>query len=190
MSDLTDPQRRTVLVAGAVAAASLRAASPAPAHATTPRTDGFHGFDFEVGSWTVHHRIKRPTGEVVEFDGTCVNRPLMGGQANVEEHTFHRPAGVSYGVAMRAYDAKTGLWAIWWVDSRDPHLPLDPPVKGRFEDGVGTFYADSLMDGKMTRTRFIWSRITASSAQWEQAFSTDSGASWDTNWVMAFSRTS
>ena len=152
-------------------------------------TDGQHGFDFEVGSWTVRHRTKRPTGEWIEFDGTCVNRPLIGGQANVEEHTFHRPIGVGHGIALRAYDPTTELWAIWWVDSRLPHLPLDPPVVGRFEDGVGTFYADSLMDGVMTRTRFIWSHITATSARWEQAFSTDSGAAWDINWVMAFQRT-
>jgi hypothetical protein len=152
------------------------------------RADGAHGFDFEVGSWSVHHRTKRQTGEWVEFDGTCVNRPLMAGQCNVEEHTFQRPAGVSYGVAMRAFDPATGLWAIWWVDSRDPHLPLDPPVKGRFEDGVGTFYADSELDGRMTRTRYVWSHITSVSARWEQAFSTDNGASWDVNWVMVFTR--
>ena len=151
--------------------------------------DSQRGFDFEVGSWAVHHRTKRPTGEWVEFDGTCVNRPLIGGQANVEEHTFQRPIGVGHGIALRAYDATTDLWAIWWVDSRLPHLPIDPPVKGRFENGVGTFFSDSLMDGVMTRTRFIWSHITATSARWEQAFSTDSGAAWDINWVMAFQRT-
>jgi len=151
-------------------------------------TDGIHGFDFEVGSWRVHHRSKRQTGEWIEFEGTCVNRGLIGGQANVEEHTFHRPTGVSHGIAMRAYDPATGLWAIWWVDSREPHLPLDPPVRGRFEDGVGTFYADSEMDGRMTRTRFIWSHITPTSARWEQAFSTDDGASWDVNWRMDFRR--
>jgi hypothetical protein len=146
------------------------------------------GFDFEVGSWSVHHRSKRQGGAWTQFDGTCVNRPLMAGQVNVEEHTFHRPAGLSYGVAMRAYDPATDLWAIWWVDSRDPHLPLDPPVVGRFDNGVGTFYSDGEMDGRMTRTRFIWSQITATSARWEQAFSTDGGAVWDTNWVMEFRR--
>lgn len=153
------------------------------------RTDGLHGFDFEVGSWSVRHRTKRPSGEWIEFDGTCVNRPLIGGQANVEEHSFNRPIGVSHGIALRAYDPTTDLWAIWWVDSRLPHLPLDPPVRGRFEDGVGEFFSDSLMDGVMTRTRFVWSHLTASSARWEQAFSTDDVASWDVNWVMTFERT-
>ena len=40
----------------------------------------------------------------------------------------------------------------------------------------------------MTRTRFIWSHITPTSARWEQAFSTDDGASWDVNWRMDFRR--
>jgi hypothetical protein len=150
-------------------------------------TSSLHGFDFEVGHWRVHHRVKRADGWH-EFDGTSVNWPLMHGYGNVEDNDFNRPTGVTHGVALRAYDAKTGLWAIWWVDSRDPHLPMDPPVKGRFDGGVGTFYSDGLINGKPTRTRYIWSRITPKSARWEQAFSTDSGKTWDTNWIMEFQR--
>jgi hypothetical protein len=67
----------------------------------------------------------------------------MAGQGDIEEHVFFRPTGNTYGTAMRAFDPKTGEWAIWWVDSRYPHFPLDPPAKGRFESGVGTFYSDS-----------------------------------------------
>lgn len=157
-----------------------------PAALAQPK-GGPHDFDFELGKWRVHHRAKR-NGQWAEFDGTCTNRGLIDGSANVEEHTFFRTAGTSYGIAVRAYDPKTGTWAIWWIDGRDPHGALDPPVKGRFVDGVGTFYADSVVDGKTTRTRFLWSRITAKSARWEQASSTDLGKTWDTNWVMEFSR--
>lgn len=148
---------------------------------------GPHDFDFEFGKWRVHHRVKRD-GQWSEFDGTCTDRGLIDGSANVEEHTFHRKAGISYGIAMRAYDAKTKQWAIWWVDGRDPHAALDPPVKGRFIDGVGTFHADGVVGGKTVRTRFVWSRITAKSARWEQALSSDAGKTWDTNWVMEFTR--
>ena len=164
--------------AGALAHAAPAAASP---------RDGAHGFDFEFGNWDVHHRIKR-NGEWKEFDGTCSDRALIDGSGNVEEHTFRRPTGVTYGIALRAYDAKSDSWAIWWVDSRDPHAALDPPVKGRFVDGVGTFYADGPLNGVQTRTRFVWSHITPTSARWEQAFSTDEGKTWDTNWVMDFKR--
>ena len=174
-----------------VVAACLLAVAPAVATArTAPDTTGSHGFDFEFGTWRVHHRIKRPGGEWIEFDGTCTDRPLMEGAMNVEEHVFERPTGTTRGVALRAYDAKTQTWAIWWVDSRDPHGALDPPVKGRFVDGVGTFYSDGTFDGRPMRTRYTWSRITATSALWEQAYSYDAGATWDTNWVMTFRRVS
>jgi len=161
--------------------ALLGAASTASAQA--------HAFDFEVGSWRVHHRVLRADRTWLEFDGTCVNWALMSGQGNVEDHTFNKPSGVTHGVALRAYDPKTAQWAIWWVDSRDPHLPMDPPVKGHFENGVGTFYSDGLLNGKMTRTRYIWSAITTTSARWEQALSSDGGKTWETNWVMEFHRT-
>jgi len=161
---------------------------PSPPRASSAQArDGLHDFDFEFGTWRVHHRVKRD-GHWVEFDGTCADRGLIDGSSNVEEHTFVRQDGTSYGIAVRAYDRKTGLWAIWWIDGRNPHGALDPPVKGRFTDGVGTFYADSLIDGKPVRTRFLWSRITARSARWEQALSSDAGKTWDTNWVMEFAR--
>jgi hypothetical protein len=63
-------------------------------------------------------------------------------------------------------------------------------MKGRFVNGVGTFYADTTTaDGKPMRVRFIWSNITAKTAQWEQASSVDAEKTWETNWVMKFART-
>jgi hypothetical protein len=149
---------------------------------------GAHDFDFEFGEWTVHHRVQRPSGEWIEFDGTSDTRPILNGLGNVEENLFHRPQGDSRGVAIRAYDPVTATWAIWWIDSRAPHGALDPPVKGRFENGVGNFYADGDINGKPARTRFTWSQITKTSARWEQAFSFDAGKTWETNWVMVFKR--
>jgi hypothetical protein len=114
----------------------------------------------------------------------------MGGLGNVEDHVLDRPGGVSKAVGLRAYDAKSGQWAIWWVDGRNPLAALDPPVQGRFERGIGTFYSESTADGKTTLTRYTWSNISPTSAHWEQGFSTDGGKTWDTNWYMEFTRTS
>jgi hypothetical protein len=149
---------------------------------------GAHDFDFEFGDWTVRHRVQRPTGEWIEFEGTSNTRPVLDGLGNVEDNVFHRPQGDTRGLATRAYDPATGTWAIWWIDSRAPHSALDPPVKGRFENGVGNFYADGEVNGRQTRTRFTWSQITKTSARWEQSFSYDAGKTWESNWVMEFKR--
>ena len=151
---------------------------------------GVHDFDYLFGDWRVRHRILRPVqgGQWSEFTGTCSERPLMGGRANVEEHRFDRPTGVTYGVAVRSYDPKTAEWAIWWIDSRLPHGAMDPPMKGRFQDGVGRFYSDSTLDGKPIKVRFLWSGANEGKPHWEQAYSEDNGATWVVNWIMDFER--
>jgi hypothetical protein len=160
----------------------------APTLAVADDRSGAHDFDFEFGDWQVHHRLKNADGAWYEMDGTARTQPVLGGYGNIEDNLFHRPKGDSRGLALRTYDPQAGTWAIWWVDSRAPHNPLDPPVVGKFVDGVGTFYADGDVNGRPARTRFIWSKITKTSAQWEQALSFDAGKTWDTNWVMVFRR--
>jgi len=148
-----------------------------------------HDFDFLIGEWRVHHRRLHPDRhEWVEFDGAASNHPLMNGATNIEEHELNAPDGAYHAVAIRSYDPKTEQWAIWWLDGRYPSGPLDPPVKGSFENGVGRFYADYTQDGKPMRVRFLWSNITPTSARWEQASSSDSGKTWATNWIMIFQR--
>ena len=109
---------------------------------------GAHGFDFEVGSWQVHHRTlkKLPDGkqEWVEFEGTSTDHQIMGGLANIEDNVFHTASGARRGVALRSFDPKTGQWAIWWLDERFPLGPVGPPVVGRFENGTGTVRRRSL----------------------------------------------
>lgn len=184
------PDRRALLLSP-LATALLCAA---PSHARTlPMTKGsIHDFDFLIGAWKVRHR--RLKGRLVgatewmEFDGTCVMRTLMGGAGNVEDNFLDLPGEPYRAVGLRAFDPKTGAWSIWWLDSR--YLQnLDPPVVGGFENGVGTFLADDVHDGKPIKVRFQWSDITTKSAIWRQAYSPDAGATWETNWEMRFTRT-
>jgi hypothetical protein len=65
----------------------------------------------------------------------------------------------------------------------------EPPVVGRFTDGRGEFHGDDVHDGTPIRVRYVWWDITPTSARWEQAFSADGGVTWETNWVMQFTRT-
>ncbi len=185
--------RRDLTLLTFMAGSALLAGTGMPAAGTGSPSGGMHDFDFLVGEWRVHHRYLRSTpkgNEWAEAEGTCSNRRLMDGGANVEEHAINAPSGTNRGIALRSYDPKAGEWSLWWLDGRDPAGALDPPVKGRFENGVGTFYGDNKLDGKPIRIRLTWSRITPASARWEQAYSYDAGKTWEPNWVMEFQRAS
>ena len=61
------------------------------------------------------------------------------------------------------------------------------PDVGRFENGVGKFYAEDTFKGTPIRVRYVWTQ-TSGMPHWEQAFSSDVGASWETNWTMDFAK--
>ena len=87
---------------------------------------------------------------------------------------------------MRLFNPDSQDWSLYWTTSTGG--VLQPPVVGRFHEGQGIFYGDDRHAGQPILVRYIWSHITTSSAQWEQAFSADSGHTWETNWIMNFSR--
>jgi len=159
---------------------------------TESAVPGLHDFDFLVGQWQAHHRkLKQRLAnnhEWVEFEGTLSSQPLMGGYSNVDDTVLSVPGAPYRGVALRSFDAKTQQWSIWWLDSRTPSAPMDPPMIGGFHNGVGTFYGDDTVAGKRVRARFIWSNITPTSCHWEQAASPDEGKTWETNWVQDITR--
>ena len=197
---MTDRKNQIAIVALlsiGLAAPGLLAAESAPASgektgAKTNEVPGLHDFDFLAGHWQVHHRKLKErlanNHEWIEFEGTLASQPLMGGYANVDDDVFEVPSGTYRGVAPRSFDPKSRQWSIWWIDSRTPLAPLDPPVRGSFHNGVGTFYADDTFNGKPIRIRFTWSNITPASCHWEQAFSPDAGKTWETNWVQDLKR--
>ena len=153
---------------------------------------GLHDFDFLVGHWQVRHRRLKErlanSHEWIEFDGTSVVQKVMGGHGLIDDNVLHFPPGAYRAAGLRVFDVESGQWSIWWLDGRMPLGPMDPPVRGSFRDGTGTFLADETFNGTPIRVRFTWSAITPSSCHWEQAFSTDGGATWETNWVMDFER--
>lgn len=193
MTSLSKLRLRLAVALTTIACASA-AAPAAPAHAPAPAAvrDGRHDFDVRFGDWQAHHRKLKDrlvsSHEWIEFDGTLSMRPLMDGLANVSENVFNMPDGTYRGVSLRAYDPRTGQWATWWIDGRNPHGEIDPPLKGRFEAGTGTFYGEETYKGKPVKLRILWSNVTPTSARWEQAYSADGGKTWETNWITDFRR--
>jgi hypothetical protein len=151
---------------------------------------GVHDFAFQTGEWRVGHRKlrRRLVGDTqwAEFEGRCSAWEFMGGAANADDYAFDDPAGAYAGASLRRCDPANGKWSIWWWDSRTSDL--GPPVIGRFSKGVGIFLGDDVFNARPIKVRYTWSKITPTSAEWEQAFSPDNGTSWETNWIMAFER--
>ena len=147
-------------------------------------------FDFLFGKWSVRHRRlkSRLTGctEWETFSGTSEARPILGGVGNIDDNVLELPAGTYTAASIRVFDPDKKQWSIWWLDSRTANM--DTPVRGSFVSRVGTFYAVDELRGKPVKVRFLWSHITGNSAKWEQAFSPDGGANWETNWTMEFAR--
>lgn len=145
-------------------------------------------FDFLFGSWAVHHRRLRTRGAAADdweaLTGTAETRPLLDGLCNVEEHRV--PGAPWSGVALRCFEKSTGRWAIYWVSERDGRL--QPPVWGGFDGDEGRFEGEDSDGGRPVKVRFVWRSLSDDSAKWEQAFSYDHGRSWETNWIMEFSR--
>jgi hypothetical protein len=146
-------------------------------------------FDFIIGDWTVQHRRlnSRLTGcrDWTEFTGLSSTVKTLGGFGNLEDNLLHFPDGDVRAIAVRSYCAASNTWSIWWLDGRNP-ASLDVPVQGGFANRVGLFYADDVLDGQAIRVRFTWTAAPGAHPRWEQAFSNNGGASWETNWTMEF----
>jgi len=148
-------------------------------------------FDFLIGEWSVRHRRLRErlkgSTEWDEFLGTTSCRKILGGTGNSDDNHLELPGDPYEAMTVRTFDRKNGEWSIWWFDGRHPGS-LEPPVKGRFVDGLGTFIARDTFQGVPIIVRFHWDARNPAAPRWEQAFSNDDGASWELNWTMAFSR--
>jgi hypothetical protein len=155
-----------------------------------PENDGQNDFDFLIGSWKVHHRslkarLKGST-EWGEFEGEMVSRKILNGLGNLDENIIYWSSGPVHAITLRLFDPGSQEWSIYW--STDQTGILDVPMIGGFKDGHGEFYSQEVFEGRHIYNRFIWSKITATSCQWEQAFSADGGRTWETNWIMEFRR--
>jgi hypothetical protein len=149
-------------------------------------------FDFLHGTWKIHNRrLRHPltgTADWYEFHGTSIERPVWDGRANLEEYEATFPDGGRLrGLALRLYDSRAQRWTIHWSSAAKG--TLDPPMIGSFSGGVGTFFGFDDYEDRRIFVRFIWSPIGPGLAQWEQAFSIDGGSTWETNWIMEFTRT-
>jgi hypothetical protein len=176
---LKSPHERLRL---APTANSLRREAPSYCY-SLELTGALHDFDFIDGSWKIANRRleARGVGATVwdEFPAQSRGQVLMGGVVNVDEVAF--PTKGWSGVTFRTFDIARRQWSIYWVNNRDGRM--QSPVYGGFDGDVGLFYGDDEDNGRPVKVVFKWTKRGPDAARWEQAFSYDGGATWETNWI-------
>lgn len=150
--------------------------------------DQRRAFDFLHGTWDVRHAVRR--GRLVgstdweEHHGRAVCAPLLDGAGNLDQ--IWLPDRSVIGATLRLHDAVDDRWRLHWSTSDGARL--DPPLVGRFEDGVGRFAGSDVLDGQPINVRFVWDDIGPDRARWTQSFAPAGSGDWEANWVMSFSR--
>ena len=151
---------------------------------------GAGDFDFLLGDWRIVNRrlTERLAGADTwdTFNATLSVRPILGGLGNVDEFKAELNGRVVDATTLRVFNPSAEEWSLYWVDSVTAEV--QPPVVGRFEGGRGEFFARDKHGDMPVLVRFTWGDITDRSARWDQAFSVDDGKTWETNWVMEFTR--
>ena len=145
-----------------------------------------HDFCFLNGAWTVTHRKLRERlrgcDDWETFTAECRHESWCGGVVSVDEFDF--PATQFKGCSIRNLDVAAQRWTIHWTTSRTGRL--FPPVHGGFDGDRGEFYGADVEGETPVLARYVWSGRTTGTPRWEQAFSTDGGRTWETNWTMEF----
>jgi len=176
-------------IAMAAPAAALQGSTVAPP--STPR-DGQHDFDWEIGNWATHVRVLRnplsgAAPDWAEFRGTSLVKPILGGRANSVELSVKNDKGAIEGVSLRLYNPQARQWSLNYATVRGGVLTA--PVYGSFDGkGRGLFHGQDMLDGRAILVRFVISPVSPDEARFEQSYSADGGATWETNWIAVDTR--
>jgi hypothetical protein len=150
-----------------------------------------HQFDFDLGTWHTHSkRLLHPltgSNDWVEMDGTTVVQKVWGGKANLAEYDANGSGGHVTLLALRWFNPVMHAWNLDFATPQVGTLGSVPGV-GTFKDGRVDFYDYEPIAGRSVLVRFSFWKITDDTAQSEQAFSMDGGATWEVNWINYYSR--
>jgi len=184
----TAPVLALALAFDAAAAAEPNKEGAAPPGYTMQRQGHVDDFAFFEGAWTTkQHKLKaRGVGssDWEDFPAVLCNVRYLGGGATVDE--LWAPTQQRAGLTLRMFDPAAKQWSIYWASSATGKL--DPvPVVGGFEGSRGEFYNVDHDGTRPIKVRYIWTKVDADHARWEQAFSYDD-RTWETNWTADFTR--
>ncbi|MEQ8767575.1 MAG: hypothetical protein RL885_26960 [Planctomycetota bacterium] len=148
-------------------------------------------FDFWVGEWEIENRFLQPGGEY-RTDGSANARitPVLGGAAVFEQWRGEIHGRSQIGFSLRAYDPAAKIWnlLLFWPGANG--IGQFGTLKGQFRHGRGEFFSEYPgQNGQIVKNRYTFSDALPESMRWDSATSKDGGQTWQTSWIMEFSRT-
>lgn len=156
------------------------------------RETGLKDYQFILGGWRATHKTlkKRLQGddEWLTYEAVCKAKSLMNGNMIVDDMIAVIDGKEHTGTTVRIFNSINKEWTIYWASDNYPDLGLSLQVKGKFENGKGTFYGQENHNGEMVKLRWQWSISENGFPHWEQAYFDNKNDNWETNWVIELER--
>jgi hypothetical protein len=141
-------------------------------HPATEGLDPARQFDFWVGEWDINNKSKRGD-DWVEWPSQAIIEGAAGGDAIVEFWNSLEPSADIVGFSMR------------WYDQEADECRMIGTLEG---DAIVLFPPGFKEEGRQQGARFLFSKVTPTSLQWHQEVTADGGETWDTTWIMEWTR--
>lgn len=150
--------------------------------------NAYNDFDFLQGKWRVlNTRLVNWLSNChdwMEFESFHVEQKRNKGLGNIAIHQYVLDRNFFERSIMRSYNPQFDFWKI---DRMDGTMNLlMSPLQGTFWRNKGSFLSKGIFNTVEVLIWVEWTKITNTYVTWEQAFSTDNGRTWETNWVMDF----
>jgi hypothetical protein len=165
---------------------ALAAMSAATVHAQTPPTYGCdspesRALDFWIGEWELTYQ--GDDGKPAKSRNRITK--VLDGCAILEEFSG-APGTKLDGRSYSTLDRISKQWKQTWVDNTGTYLDFT----GGALDGEMFFVREVERAGKRIRQRMIFQDVKADSLTWRWQRSDDGGATWATQWEIAYRRLS
>ena len=97
-----------------------------------------------------------------------MTRKVGDSRSQIEEFETDGAGGHTEGLTLRLYNPQMHQWSLYWANSNDGQMA---PQIGRSKNGVGEFYAQDTLNGRLIFLRFIWSKVDTDTPHFEPSFS-------------------
>lgn len=175
-----------------IAGSGIAMAGGAPGAVDFSVADGpkMENFDLLAGRWDVEsHSLKQrmaPQQVWLENRMETEYRVLLGGLVAINDTYGTFNGRDMHGIMIRTYEPELDEWLFQWMSRDYPHLTEQ--VRGRFDNGVGTFYGAEMNAERVFKMRFRWKMIAPDHAYWDQSYQDPETLAWEVNWTLDLRR--